>query len=94
MTAQVHATINSVSPIMTEKLSALLSARQKDVETMRQRTTPWKTFFEESEGKDSQSSTDGIRRIKGAGLGDGDELLKIEKWAEEVVSWFLGISSS
>jgi hypothetical protein len=85
MTAQLHATISSVSPALDEKLSALLSAREQDVETMRQRTTPWKTFFEDSTDEDKDSSVGRIERVKGAGLGDVDGLAQIERWAEEVV---------
>ncbi|KAK1924008.1 hypothetical protein DB88DRAFT_488810 [Papiliotrema laurentii] len=84
MTAQLHATISSVSPALDEKLSALLSAREQDVETMRQRTTPWKTFFEDSTDDDKDSSVGRIERVKGAGLGDVDGLAQIERWAEEV----------
>ena len=91
MTAQLHATISSVSPTLDEKLSALLVAREKDVETMRQRTTPWKTFFEDSTDEDKDSSVGRIERVKGAGLGDVDGLAQIERWAEEVVRCLLWV---
>lgn len=85
MTAEIHATINTISPLLSEKLLSITSSRQDDVETMRMRTTPWKTFFEDDEER-SEESKGKIRRIEGTGMGDADGLGKIERWAEEVVS--------
>lgn len=81
----MHATINAISPILDQKLSSIIKARQEDVETMRARTTPWKTFFEDKEGE-GEAARGKIQRVEGTGLNDSDGLGRIERWAEEVVS--------
>jgi hypothetical protein len=87
MTAQLQSTLQSLEPALKEKLRKITADRETDVETMRSRTTPWKTFFEEEHADDAQTGLRGrIKRIGGAGeRGGGDGLEKIERWAEEVV---------
>ncbi len=83
-----------------------MAARKKDVETMRDRTTPWQSFFGDEHETDGDAEGDKgrgrIMRVDGAGVIDGaDGLGRIERWAEEVVSslrttghhcsgWFIG----
>ena len=89
MTAQLHIALQSTRQPHEERLEALVTARKKDVETMRERTTPWQSFFGGEE--DELHGIDGkgrgrIMRVEGAAIVDGaDGLGRIERWAEEVV---------
>jgi hypothetical protein len=90
MTAQLQSALQSTRQPHSERLEALIAARKKDVQTMRERTTPWQNFF----GTEQELGVDGeggggrgrIVRVGGAASIDGaDGLGSIERWAEEVV---------
>ena len=72
---------------LRDKLASVVSAREKDVATMRARTTPWKSFFQD-EDESNVLGSGKIARVPGAGLGgeDSDGLARIERWVEDVVS--------
>lgn len=88
MTSQLQSTLQSLEPALEVKLRKIVADREADVETMRSRTTPWKTFFEEKHDTAGHAKITGrIKRIGGVGKADsGDGLERIERWAEEVVS--------
>ena len=96
MTAQLQSTLQSLEPALKEKLRIITADRETDVETMRSRTTPWKTFFEEEHADDAQKSIGKrIKRIGGVGEHrQGDGLEKIERMAEEVVRFHCDIMST
>lgn len=85
--------MNSESPKLQKRLDALLEERSSDVETMRERTTPWADFV------DDKAVDMGLKRVKsgqrvgrisriraeGTGERDADALAMIERWADEVV---------
>ena len=87
MTAQLQSTLQSLEPALKEKLRKIIAEREVDVETMKGRTTPWKTLFEEEDEDDGKVKIAGrIKRIGGVGKAtSGDGLEKIERWAEEIV---------
>lgn len=88
MTSQLQSTLQSLEPALEVKLRKIVADREADVETMRSRTTPWKTFFEEKHDTAGHAKITGrIKRIGGVEKADsGDGLERIERWAEEVVS--------
>ncbi|ORX35653.1 hypothetical protein BD324DRAFT_631023 [Kockovaella imperatae] len=79
----IQSAVDTVREPIKKKLGDLVAARERDVETMRARTTPWRSFFEEEEENGLGTK---ITRVAGAGAAgdDSDGLARIEKWAEEV----------
>jgi hypothetical protein len=86
MTAQLQSTLQSLEPALQAKLADMIKEREADVETMRSRTTPWKTLFREEEEKAEKEGVATTRIERVDGLRTDDELARIERWAEEVVS--------
>lgn len=86
-------------PKLTNRLAALLEERAEDVETMRERTTPWTAFVAEDAGDPNK-----LKRVRSGGRGrigkiervrsnteraerdDSEALAMFERWADEVVS--------
>ena len=86
MTAQLQSTLQSLEPALQAKLADLIQEREADVETMRSRTTPWKTLIREEADKEEKDGLATTRIERVDGLRTDDELARIERWAEEVVS--------
>jgi hypothetical protein len=83
MTAALQSALQQNLPALQHRLDELVSARRADVETMRERTTPWRRL-ETEDGDDAQREEESrIPRVdpnKGS-----DDLSRIEAWATEVV---------
>lgn len=86
MTSQMQATIQSLEPVLQERLALIVEARQVDVENVRSKTTPWKSLVQDEEFSEDDRSQHKIKRITGTGVDDADGLQRVERWAEEVVS--------
>ncbi|RSH86729.1 uncharacterized protein EHS24_005000 [Apiotrichum porosum] len=95
-TADLYAALHEAVPALRGRLAALEDERTADVETMRQRTTPWRDFLPEEDDKEnglalSRSRSGGgrrgkvskIERMRGADS-ESDALSLIERWGEEV----------
>ncbi|ORY26127.1 hypothetical protein BCR39DRAFT_269336 [Naematelia encephala] len=76
----------STVPPMRQKLSEIVAARTKDLETMRERTAPWQTLFAEADKGgilEGDGKTGHIERVPGIGKDGSDGLARIEWWADE-----------
>lgn len=98
-TADLYGTMHQTVPKLEARLQALLDERAEDVETMRERTTPWTAFVAED-----ASDPNKLRRVRSGGRGrigkiervrsntegaahdNGEALAMFERWADEVVS--------
>lgn len=86
--------MNQAVPKLQARLAALLEERSADVETMRQRTTPWTDFVDEKSDMSLKRVKSGqrvgrisrIRQDAGSAGAEADALAMIERWADEVVS--------
>lgn len=89
MTASIYATIKKVEPEVKEKLEELEEQAKLDVETMRDRTTPWREFMDSPPGSPaldeaSPTTPDGSAYRGGFALvrtrsGDQRRITKIER---------------
>lgn len=94
--------MNAAVPKLDARLASLLDERAADVETMRERTTPWTAFIADVAEVDTGAGGAKLRRVR-SGRGrigkiervrvgeeredvDSEALAMFERWADEVVS--------
>jgi hypothetical protein len=87
LSASLQATLRNSLPDLQKRLDEIVHARRADVETMRERTTPWRHLeFDEADDGHAMEEEDPGRIPRVEGVGSSDELARIEGWANEVVS--------
>ncbi|RSH88986.1 hypothetical protein EHS25_002648 [Saitozyma podzolica] len=88
LSASLQATLRNSLPDLQKRLDEIVHARRADVETMRERTTPWRHLeFDEADDGHAMEEEDPGRIPRVEGVGSSDELARIEGWANEVENY-------
>ncbi|KAK4686636.1 hypothetical protein P7C73_g3489, partial [Tremellales sp. Uapishka_1] len=83
--SQISVSLQSNLHPLQSRLDNLVLARRNDVETMKERTTPWKDLSSSTNGTAGEKDKGSGRIQRMTGISATDGLGRIEKWAEEVV---------
>lgn len=87
ITADLNIAINKSEPVFHTRIDLLIDDRKADLETLRNRTSPWRAIVQEAlEDLQSRGLHERIERIKGAGeeRNDGDMLSILERYSEHI----------